>query len=91
MTTIAAKRQLKMVNTVKKTKQRVDDETAESSGKNDNIQSSKDYFEFCGLPYYSNESVKKGDWIKCQKCHTWYHEICVGAKGKKQFKCGNCL
>lgn len=45
---------------------------------------------FCLLNYYSAESVAKGDWIRCQKCNVWYHEVCVGARGKKCFICGRC-
>jgi hypothetical protein len=43
---------------------------------------------FCGLKYCSVHTVQKGDWIRCQKCDTWYHEVCVGAVGRKQFICG---
>jgi hypothetical protein len=46
---------------------------------------------FCSLKYYSVQSVEKGDWIRCQKCGTWYHEVCVGAAGRKHFVCGSCL
>jgi hypothetical protein len=46
---------------------------------------------FCGLKYSSVKCVQKGDWIGCQKCKTWYHEVCVGAAGRKQLKCGKCL
>lgn len=45
---------------------------------------------FCLLNYYSEKSLSKGDWIRCQLCNVWYHELCVGAKGKKQFVCGKC-
>jgi hypothetical protein len=30
----------------------------------------------------------KNDWVCCQKCNVWYHEMCVGAKGNMQFICG---
>lgn len=43
---------------------------------------------FCFLNYYTAKSVEKRDWVCCQKCNIWYHEICVGAKGKRQFICG---
>lgn len=46
---------------------------------------------FCGLKYLTEKSARKGDWIKCQKCQVWYHEVCVGAIGKKQFVCGKCM
>ena len=42
---------------------------------------------FCLLNYYSEQSASKGDWIRCQCCKTWYHEVCVGATGRKQFIC----
>jgi hypothetical protein len=45
---------------------------------------------FCGLKHSSVQSVQKGDWIRCQKYKTWYHEVCVGAVDRKQFKCGKC-
>lgn len=44
---------------------------------------------FCNRRW--SQSANRGDWIKCQKCGSWYHEICVGARGKKQFKCGKCV
>lgn len=47
--------------------------------------------DFCGLKYFSKQSASKGDWIRCQKCKKWFHEICVGAAGKKQFICGKCI
>jgi hypothetical protein len=40
----------------------------------------------CGfrlLNYYSEKSIRKGDWICCQVCKTWYHELCVGAFRKR--------
>lgn len=46
---------------------------------------------FCGVAYSEELSLSKGDWISCQKCRGWYHEICVGAKGRKQFICGKCV
>jgi hypothetical protein len=46
---------------------------------------------FCSLNYYSVQSVEKGDWNRCQKCGTWYHEVCVGTVGRKHFICGRCL
>ena len=46
---------------------------------------------FCALLYFSQESALKGDWIRCQRCKTWYHEVCVGALGRKQFICGKCI
>jgi hypothetical protein len=45
---------------------------------------------FCGS-YYSVYYVQKCDWIRCQKCYTWYDEVCVGAVGRKQFICEKCL
>lgn len=46
---------------------------------------------FCHLSYYSKESYVKGAWIQCQSCTVWYHDVCVGAQGRKQFICGKCL
>jgi hypothetical protein len=46
---------------------------------------------FCSLKYCSVQSVQKGDWIRCQKCDTLYHEVCVGAIERKQFVCGKYL
>jgi hypothetical protein len=46
---------------------------------------------FCSLKYYSVQSVEKGDWIRCQKCGTWCHEVRFGAVGRKHFICGRCL
>lgn len=46
---------------------------------------------FCGVRYLEEQSLSKGDWISCQKCCRWFHEICVGARGKKKFICGKCL
>jgi hypothetical protein len=48
-------------------------------------------FGFCGLKYYSVHSVQKGDWIRRQKCDTWYNEVCIGALGRNQFMCGKCF
>jgi hypothetical protein len=45
----------------------------------------------CGLKYCSVHCVQKGDWIRCQKCGILYHEVCIGAVGRKQFICGKCL
>ena len=45
---------------------------------------------FCGLKYSSVQSVQKRDWIRCHKYKTWYHEVCVGAVDRKQFKCAKC-
>ncbi|KAJ4430469.1 hypothetical protein ANN_22685 [Periplaneta americana] len=48
--------------------------------------------QFCFLAYEDPRSVKKGDWIRCQGAQKeWYHEICVGAQGRKQFVCGKCM
>ncbi|KAJ4448015.1 hypothetical protein ANN_10025 [Periplaneta americana] len=48
--------------------------------------------QFCFLAYDDPRSVKKGDWIRCQGAQKeWYHEICVGAQGRKQFVCGKCM
>jgi hypothetical protein len=46
---------------------------------------------FCGVKYCEEKSVLKGEWIRCQRCKTWFHEVCVGAQGKKQFICGKCM
>ena len=46
---------------------------------------------FCLLDYNCEKSVKKGSWIQCQQCETGYHEICVGGRGKRYFKCGKCV
>lgn len=46
---------------------------------------------FCGVRYLEQKSQNKGDWISCQKCCRWFHEICVGAHGKKKFVCGKCV
>lgn len=34
----------------------------------------------CNMRYYFAQSTMKEDWICCQLCKTWYHEICVGFK-----------
>lgn len=91
--TTAAKRKLKMENNEKNcrnTKRKFENGKKGSDG-HDSSESTKDSCGFCGLGYYSKDSIKKGDWIKCQKCSAWYHEICVGAMGKKQFLCGKCI
>lgn len=69
--------------------------TSECKGKKErkvslSSPSKEDECGFCFRNYYSVESVLKGDWIRCQNCNLWYHEECVGAKGKKQFICGKC-
>ena len=46
---------------------------------------------FCCVKYNDPRSIKKGDWIRCNKCNVWFHEICVGAAGRKQFRCGKCI
>ncbi|XP_063241227.1 uncharacterized protein LOC134541602 [Bacillus rossius redtenbacheri] len=46
---------------------------------------------FCNLKYSDPRSIAKGDWIQCQKGKEWYHELCVGAEGKKSFVCGRCF
>lgn len=61
------------------------DEKLAAGEKNDSICG------FCAVNYYSDLSTKKGDWIQCQRCKTWFHEQCVGAKGRKQFICGRCV
>jgi hypothetical protein len=37
------------------------------------------------LNYFSEKTVKKGDWIICQVCKTWFLEIYVDALRKKTF------
>ena len=37
---------------------------------------------FCGLKYCSVHFVLKGGRIRCQKCDTWYHEVCLGRRQK---------
>jgi hypothetical protein len=44
----------------------------------------------CFLNYYTAKYVKRGDWVCCQKFNIWYHEISVGAIGKREFICGRC-
>jgi hypothetical protein len=47
----------------------------------------------CGfyfINYYCEKSIKESDWIYCQVCKTWHHELCVGAFRKKTFTCGKC-
>ena len=34
---------------------------------------------------WTAKSMEKRDWMFCQKYSIWYHAICVGAKGKRQF------
>lgn len=46
---------------------------------------------FCLKSYNCPNSSKLGDWIQCMTCRVWYHENCVGGKGKKKFLCGKCL
>jgi hypothetical protein len=46
---------------------------------------------FCSLKNYSVQYVENGDLIRCQKCGTCYHEVCVGAVGRKHFICGRYL
>ncbi|XP_069703714.1 uncharacterized protein [Periplaneta americana] len=46
---------------------------------------------FCLVKYSDPRSKKLGDWVQCQgNGKEWYHEDCVGAKGKKKFICGKC-
>jgi hypothetical protein len=33
---------------------------------------------FCGVKW--GQSHSSGDWIQCQMCGKWYHELCVGAR-----------
>ena len=45
----------------------------------------------CFLNYYTVRSMeKKVTGRVCQKCNIWYHEIWVGAKGKRHFICDRC-
>ncbi|YCJ93342.1 MAG: PHD finger domain-containing protein [Candidatus Karelsulcia muelleri] len=46
---------------------------------------------FCGQKFNSAHPSVKSEWISCQKCNVWYHEICVGGIGKELFICGRCL
>lgn len=46
---------------------------------------------FCLKSYNCPNSSKFGDWVQCLICSVWYHEKCVGGKGKKRFVCGKCL
>jgi ribosomal protein L27 len=39
---------------------------------------------FSGVKYFDEKSVLKGEWIGCQRCKTWSHEVYVGANGKKK-------
>ena len=46
---------------------------------------------FCGVSYLDMKFLSKGDWIRCDSCKVWYHEVFVGAAGRKQFTCGKCV
>jgi hypothetical protein len=47
-------------------------------------------YTFCGLKYFNEKSVLKGDWISCQQCKRWFHEHCIGAQDRNQFICEDC-
>jgi hypothetical protein len=37
------------------------------------------------------ETVQKGDCTGREECVMWYHEVCTGAIGKKQFMYMKCM
>lgn len=41
--------------------------------------------EFCGMKYCSVglHCVQRGDWMRCQKYDTWYHEVPIAAIDRK--------
>lgn len=45
--------------------------------------------DFCFLNYYAAKSMKCNS-LCCQKYSVSYHELCVGAKSKRQFIGGSC-
>jgi hypothetical protein len=47
------------------------------------FQANENIYGFCLLNCSSEKSIKKGDWICCQVCKTWYRELCVGAFREK--------
>jgi ribosomal protein L27 len=46
---------------------------------------------FSGVKCFDEKSVLKGEWIGCQRCKKWSHEICVSVQGKKKSIWANCM
>lgn len=61
------------------------------AGKPQQEHSNDNHCGFFHLDYNCEKSAKKGPWIQCQDCNTWYHEICVGGVGRRYFVCGKCV
>jgi hypothetical protein len=38
---------------------------------------------FSGVKCFDEKSGLMGEWIGCQRCKKWSHEICVSVQGKK--------
>jgi CRISPR/Cas system-associated protein Cas10 (large subunit of type III CRISPR-Cas system) len=64
-----------------------------ADGLNSNVEENEDLEDdenfpcgFCGVKWAQSASTCV--WIKCQICEKWWHALCVGEKGRKQFICG---
>lgn len=40
---------------------------------------------------YKTSDTSSGDWLKCNKCQIWWHELCSNYLGQGQFLCDTCL
>ena len=47
----------------------------------------------CDGNYYDDVDLDAEEWIQCQTCNVWYHEICAGVYGQdtRSFICRDCL
>src|SRR6218665_1479330 len=42
------------------------------------------------LERFTKAVKQKEDWIKCDKCKRWWHEVCTDYAGGKRFVCDFC-
>ena len=84
---VTAKRSLKLEKITKKNlkfiRKRREENVDSSSDEDDptplpeDNESEKDLpCSFCGVRYFSEKSIRMGEWIRCQKCFNWYHKVC---------------
>ena len=58
----------------------------------DDIENDNELCAICHLDFPPHSRAKKCNWVACDNCKTWFHNICVGL-GKRQvesYKCVNC-